>query len=62
MVMMIIFCSLKCLIIFIGINEKGTLKATGHDKYEHIAGSVYLSLFTDSNGNEYYCPRRLAPG
>jgi hypothetical protein len=25
-------------------------------------GSVWLSLFMDSNGNAYYYPRRLAPG
>jgi hypothetical protein len=47
---------------YIKIDEKGTLKATEHDKYENIAGSVWLSLFMISNGNAYYCPRRLAPG
>jgi hypothetical protein len=44
------------------IDEKGTLKANEHDKYENIAGSVLLSLFMGSNGNAYYCPRRLTPG
>jgi hypothetical protein len=41
------------------------LKASEHDKYENIAGTVWLSLFIGSNGNRlnaYYCPRRLAPG
>jgi hypothetical protein len=38
------------------------MKATEHDKYENIAGSVWLRLFMGSNGNAYYCPRRLAPG
>jgi hypothetical protein len=27
------------------IDEKVTLKATEHDKYENISGSVWLSLF-----------------
>jgi hypothetical protein len=44
------------------IEEKGTLKATEHDKYENIAGSVWLSMFMGSNGYEYYWPHRLAPG
>jgi hypothetical protein len=44
------------------IDEKGTLKASEYKKYENIAGSVLLSLFVGSNGNAYYCPRRLAPG
>jgi hypothetical protein len=44
------------------IDEKGTSKATEHDSYENIAGSVYLSLFMVSNGNTYYCPGRIAPG
>jgi hypothetical protein len=38
------------------------LKATEHDKYENITGSVSLSLFMGNNGNAYYCPRRHAPG
>jgi hypothetical protein len=38
------------------------LKATEHDKYENIAGSVWLNLLMGSNGNAYYCPRRPAPG
>jgi hypothetical protein len=38
------------------------LKATEHDKYENIAGSVWLSLFMGSNGNAYYFSHRLAPG
>jgi hypothetical protein len=50
------------LCVNIEIDEKGTLKDTEHDKYENIAGSVRLSLFMGSNGNAYYCPRRLAPG
>jgi hypothetical protein len=33
-----------------------------HNKYENITGSVWLSLFMGSNGNAYYCPRRLALG
>jgi hypothetical protein len=41
---------------------KRTLKATEQDKYENIAGSVWLSLFMSSNGNAYYFPRRPAPG
>jgi hypothetical protein len=41
------------------IDEK---KATKQDKYENIAGSVWLSLFMGSNVNVYYCPHRLAPG
>jgi hypothetical protein len=45
----------------IEIIEKGTLKATDHDKSENIAGSVCLSLFIGSIGNAFYCPRRLAP-
>jgi hypothetical protein len=44
------------------IDEKWTLKATEHDKYENIAGSVWLSLSMGSNGYAYHCPRRLAPG
>jgi hypothetical protein len=36
------------------------LKATEHDKYENSAGLVWLSLFICSNGNAFYCPRRLA--
>jgi hypothetical protein len=44
------------------IDEKGTLKATEHDKYENSSGSVWLILFMDSNGYAYYFPRRLAPG
>jgi hypothetical protein len=44
------------------IDEKGTLKATELDQYKNIAGSVSLSLFIGSNGNAYYCPRRLASG
>jgi hypothetical protein len=44
------------------IDEKGTLKATEHDKYENIADSVWLSLFMGCNGNAYYCPRHLALG
>jgi D-lyxose ketol-isomerase len=44
------------------IDEKGTWKATEHNKYENIASSVGLSLFVGINGNAYYCPRRLAPG
>jgi hypothetical protein len=32
------------------IDEKVTLKTTEHDTYENIAGSVWLSLFMDSNG------------
>jgi hypothetical protein len=42
------------------IDEKETLKATEHDRYENIAGSLLLSLFMGSNGNAYYCRRRLA--
>jgi hypothetical protein len=34
--------------VFIEINDKGTLKAHEHDKYENIAGSVWLSLFMGS--------------
>jgi hypothetical protein len=30
----------KSLLSLIGIDEKGTLKATEQDKYENIAGSV----------------------
>ena len=37
------------------IDEKGSLKATEHHKYENIAGSVWLSLFMDINGNAYLC-------
>jgi hypothetical protein len=36
------------------IDEKGTLKAIEHDKYENIAGSVWLSLLMGSNGTAYY--------
>jgi hypothetical protein len=43
------------------IDDKGTLKATEHYKFETIAGSVLLSLFMGSNGNAYNCPRHLAP-
>jgi uncharacterized membrane protein (Fun14 family) len=46
----------------IQIDEKETLKATEHDIYENIAGSVWLSLFMGSNASAYYCPRLLAPG
>jgi hypothetical protein len=59
--MLYILCPtmLTVLILFI---KDGTLNATEHDKYENIAGSVWMSLFMGSNGNAYYCPRRLAPG
>ncbi len=46
----------------IEIYLKGILKATKNDKYENIAGSIWLNLFMGSNGNAYYCPRLLAPG
>jgi hypothetical protein len=38
------------------------LKATEHEIYENIAGSVWFSLFIGSNRNAYYYPRRLVPG
>jgi hypothetical protein len=38
------------------IDEKGALKATQHDKYENIVGSVWLSLFMCSNGNSIFTP------
>jgi hypothetical protein len=45
-----------------GMDEKETLKAPEHDKYENIADSVCLSLFTGSNRSAYYCPHHLAQG
>jgi hypothetical protein len=36
-------------------------KRNKQDTCEDIEGSVWLSLFMESYGNAYYCPRRLAP-
>jgi hypothetical protein len=37
----------------IEIDERGTSKATKHDKYENIADSIWLSLFMGSKENAY---------
>jgi hypothetical protein len=36
--------------ILIKIDERGTLKITEHDKFENIAGSVWLSLLNSNYG------------
>jgi hypothetical protein len=35
------------------IDERGSLKATEHDKYQNIARSVWSSLFISGNGSTY---------
>jgi hypothetical protein len=51
-------CRRVCLAIVLFVH----LKATEHDKFQTIAGSIWLSLFMGRNWNACYCPSRLAPG